>query len=441
MQADDDAAAPVPWHAALPRLSADEVRAAATAAAVDSALASEVLAAYTHVLSRYCNVPEDAVELKVLEAREAGLDAPPPGATGTRLWASLAVEPDGSPLYVEMDAAFAAALADRVLGGNGVLPDSLRPLSPLEQPVIEFLWLSVLRELNTRLSAALFRLESVAAEPPRWLARAREEGEVPAGPPPAAGGPTPRGVLADTRLGVATTSGLARCGVTFEALAALDAARNPLRERASPLAARAPQLAAIVPEVALRLVLGETEVGAGELVRLEAGDVLLVEQWSARWQDGEFTGRLRLRVGDGPGPFIVGQRVKAREPRAGAREGATGGPKLGAAALKLFVEGIHGGGTAAATERLKMEEEQISEAMPAEGTSALDELMLTVHVELAARLIGIEELSVLRVGHVLELDCSATDPVELTVGGRRLARGELVDIEGRLGVRITQLGH
>lgn len=34
---------------------------------------------------------------------------------------------------------------------------------------------------------------------------------------------------------------------------------------------------------------------------------------------------------------------------------------------------------------------------------------------------------------------STTDPVDLVVNGRLLARGELVEIEGQLGVRIASL--
>jgi type III secretion system YscQ/HrcQ family protein len=74
-----------------------------------------------------------------------------------------------------------------------------------------------------------------------------------------------------------------------------------------------------------------------------------------------------------------------------------------------------------------------------EGAALLDAIMLTVHVELAARRVRLDELARLRVNQVLELGCKATDPVDLLVDGRRVARGELVDVEGRLGVRITHL--
>ncbi|HKP72023.1 MAG TPA: FliM/FliN family flagellar motor C-terminal domain-containing protein, partial [Pyrinomonadaceae bacterium] len=74
-----------------------------------------------------------------------------------------------------------------------------------------------------------------------------------------------------------------------------------------------------------------------------------------------------------------------------------------------------------------------------EAGAALEGLLLTLHVELPARRISLEELSRLRAGQVLELGCRPTDPVELVADGRRVAVGELVDVEGRLGVRVTRL--
>ncbi len=48
---------------------------------------------------------------------------------------------------------------------------------------------------------------------------------------------------------------------------------------------------------------------------------------------------------------------------------------------------------------------------------------------------------ILRVGEgsVLEFDKEAGEPVELSVNGKVIARGEVVEIEGNYGVRITEL--
>jgi type III secretion system YscQ/HrcQ family protein len=83
--------------------------------------------------------------------------------------------------------------------------------------------------------------------------------------------------------------------------------------------------------------------------------------------------------------------------------------------------------------------EENSQADSGEGAALLDGLLLTVHVELAGRRMRMDELAQLRAGQILELGCRATDPVDLVVEGRSIARGELVDIEGRLGVRIAQV--
>ena len=85
-----------------------------------------------------------------------------------------------------------------------------------------------------------------------------------------------------------------------------------------------------------------------------------------------------------------------------------------------------------------MEENSLAEES-GEGAAVLDGLLLTVRVEMAGLRMRIDELARLRTGQILELACRATDPVDLVVDGRSIARGELVDIEGRLGVRIAQV--
>ena len=48
---------------------------------------------------------------------------------------------------------------------------------------------------------------------------------------------------------------------------------------------------------------------------------------------------------------------------------------------------------------------------------------------------------VLRIGEgsVIDFDKEANEPVDLTINGRLIARGEIVEIEGNYGVRITEL--
>jgi type III secretion protein Q len=60
-------------------------------------------------------------------------------------------------------------------------------------------------------------------------------------------------------------------------------------------------------------------------------------------------------------------------------------------------------------------------------------------VELARFVMPLEELASLRLGQVLFTGRAIGEHVTLRAGDRALARGELVDVEGELGVRISSL--
>ncbi len=53
--------------------------------------------------------------------------------------------------------------------------------------------------------------------------------------------------------------------------------------------------------------------------------------------------------------------------------------------------------------------------------------------------ITVGDLMTLKSGEVIELNRLPSDGVDLVVGGRVIGKGELVDVEGRLGVRILKL--
>ncbi len=70
----------------------------------------------------------------------------------------------------------------------------------------------------------------------------------------------------------------------------------------------------------------------------------------------------------------------------------------------------------------------------------LDHVEVEITVQLGRAVVPVRELAALQPGSVLELDRPIAGPVDLHVGARRIARGEIVDVEGRLGVRIRELG-
>jgi flagellar motor switch protein FliM len=362
-----------------------------------------------------------------------------------RVFLSLNVEPARAPLAVEIEVGVASALVARLLGDDSPVPEALRPLSKIELAVVEFLSISLVHELNEAAAAPLLALEAVAESPPsRLTARAQGQGRGPVRDSSKAGERNMRGMIATVRFNVASISGLVRLLCGRAALDALDAAENPLffDDRATPEKKLA-RYQRFTGGAALHLVVGRTELSASDLAGLESGDVVVVEHPALIWQRERIGGRVRVRAGDGHNLFLTGE-AHTLDPDArdvsGREAGSDEPAQNDGAALRLELESLileDAGATDA--ERLVMEDERELAGGAEESVTALDGLVLTVHVELAARRLTLEELARLRAGQLLELGCRATDPVELIAEGRRIATGELVDIEGQLGVRITRV--
>lgn len=76
-----------------------------------------------------------------------------------------------------------------------------------------------------------------------------------------------------------------------------------------------------------------------------------------------------------------------------------------------------------------------------ESPTLLDELPLRLHLLIDEKELTWAEVSRLVPGSILDLDRDPRDPVKLAVNGRVLGTGELVEIEGRLGVKLLTWGN
>lgn len=82
------------------------------------------------------------------------------------------------------------------------------------------------------------------------------------------------------------------------------------------------------------------------------------------------------------------------------------------------------------------------EPAPSAGRHNLDlvlDIPVQVTVELGQTRLRIEELIALRAGAILDLDRRAGEPVDLRIQGHLVAKGEVVLVDGGLGVQITSL--
>ena len=78
-------------------------------------------------------------------------------------------------------------------------------------------------------------------------------------------------------------------------------------------------------------------------------------------------------------------------------------------------------------------------ADPAHGIELLMDVALEVSVELGRSHMSIGEILALRTGSVIELDKLAGEPVDVSINGTLIARGEVVVVDEKFGVRITEV--
>jgi flagellar motor switch protein FliN/FliY len=75
---------------------------------------------------------------------------------------------------------------------------------------------------------------------------------------------------------------------------------------------------------------------------------------------------------------------------------------------------------------------------PANLNLVLD-VPVSLTIELGGCKLPMREVLLLTVGSVIQLDKPADAPVELSFNGKLIARGEVVVIEDRYGVKITEV--
>jgi flagellar motor switch protein FliN len=78
----------------------------------------------------------------------------------------------------------------------------------------------------------------------------------------------------------------------------------------------------------------------------------------------------------------------------------------------------------------------------AAGSPNLDivlDVPVNLTVELGSCLLPMRDVLQLNVGSVVQLDKIADEPVQLSVNRRLIARGEVVVVENRFGIKITEL--
>lgn len=166
--------------------------------------------------------------------------------------------------------------------------------------------------------------------------------------------------------------------------------------------------------VCLAIEVGRTSISLRELRTVEAGDVVVVDECPVRGPARELCVRL-------------GRTHTAR------------------AALDGRKVVIRGEFMADKTESAPAPREKPAVAQAPAGAKAakppnLDELQVQLVLELDSQYVTVKELQALQPGFVLETGKGLESPISLKVNGRAVGKGELVELGGKVGVRVLEIG-
>jgi flagellar motor switch protein FliN/FliY len=86
-----------------------------------------------------------------------------------------------------------------------------------------------------------------------------------------------------------------------------------------------------------------------------------------------------------------------------------------------------------------MDQEQEGIMAEATNLSALLDIELEANIRFGAREMSLTELLEVGPGAVIPLDRQVNDPVDLIIGDKVVARGEVVLVQGKFGLRVTEV--
>lgn len=296
----------------------------------------------------------------------------------------IALEHPMGRLGLELEPSLALAIVDRVLGGEGTAGLAPAPLSDLEAGVLAFVAARACASSAVVVVDVLGSPEGFAA----WIG----EGTV---------------VCLALELRLGARRGPARLWVPERTLARLEVVEGEARID--------PALGELPVTLAVRV--GRASLPAAEIAALEPGDVLLPDDLGcAHGAEGTVEASEAELVSGGGGLAV---RI--------AREGG-----------QWHVRSVQiARGTRAAL--VREDGTRMSEEAQNVGTGELAvvaEVPVELSIELGRIELRVSEIAALVPGRVISARIPVGGPVELRAGGRVVATGELVDVEGELGVRI-----
>jgi len=387
----------------------------------------------------------------------------------------ISIPPRTDKIVVEVDLRIAQQAVDRMLGGAADDVDEQRPLSEIEEGVFAFMMLKLLRlvqqDYGTEQQVG-FKLDGVVSDRESLKARVDVSG---------------RWLALNLKLFFDIEVGYARVYLPYSLVGRDFTPTVPtpgpaLSRFLKSVAHRLSRLAAVKTELVIEA--GRISLSRGDLAQLESDDIILIDQSETHLVDGALQGRVTARVGEGRygvihGSLMVGETgtyevgveeiLQLEEPPSRdaeilnedemeehARKLSEADPtlarKLDGAWKERVRERLTRGqarslavghdldeGLSAEHSDEEYEGEYEDEEPMVESVNMLNDVAVSLVVEIGRVDVSAADVVALRPGQVIELGRAPGDTVDLVVDGKRIGKGELVEIEGELGVRILSL--
>ena len=336
----------------------------------------------------------------------------------------LGAAPTQHKIILEIDTSIAAFCIDRLLGGAGKAGRIQRPLTAIEEGILSFLILHTLSQFHEgwvtgrEISLSLDRFESEIDGIQDILDSSGHFH------------------VAGVRLSIGKKVGYARI-IIPEALATQSFLSPP--EQGEPtdtelkyMRKRLATLGETLSEA--RFEIATLDLTQEDVVGLESGDIVILENHEVVKQAQGIEGRVYVKIGDGYNGTLLGRFFSEAD----------------AAKIEIQELRIQHEPPEAPMADSNMDEEEISSAdLEVEASVSGDNLAETqgllrdvaapVVVELGRIRLNANQIVRLKTGQILRLPRGPNDPVNLVVNGKLFARGELIEVDGELGIRLLQV--
>ena len=178
-------------------------------------------------------------------------------------------------------------------------------------------------------------------------------------------------------------------------------------------------------EISARVEVAQLDLGADDIANLEEGDIVILENHELAFGPEGLSGLAFVKLGAGRNGGLRAQ-IQSDGDR-----------------VRLVVAGIVVQEEPAESEMADGSEEQqqhdiVDDNLP-ETEGLLRDVPAPVVVELGRIRMNTAQVIRLRQGQILRLPRGPNDPVDLVVNGKVFARGELIEVDGELGVRLLQV--